>query len=330
MARRKTINETGITRVSIEGNNHDAWCAYICVNCKSLNFVHIGQKLITPEQAYENATWVCSECGFAHSKDSDLPSNWTNWEPELLEREDLTVQRFWQAFFRAATENPEAYWKQCNVCGRILPNSHFSRHQKWGPLEKQMECRACKGAINAVLNPKRTSEQLRESSIRRRLADMFLVGINQKIDVDALFSRFEGKCFKTGKVLDKSKTGTWHIDHILPSKYLYPLTVENAALLSSEANTNKRDVWPSQFYTPQELVKLANITGANLQLLTSPEPIMNTNIDVNGGVDRYLNVRNSNYDIPQRIEEIKKVLESYNLVEKLDNRHRQILGYPTT
>jgi hypothetical protein len=330
MARREVINETGISRINIEGNANDAWCAYICVNCKSLNLVRVGQTLLTPKDAYENASWICSECGYEHSKLSDLPNSWDNWGVDMLNNESLTVQRFWQAFFRSATENPEAYWKQCNVCGRILPNSYFSKHSGWGPLEKQMECRACKGAINAVLNPERTSEQLREGSIRRRLADMFLVGLNQKINVDALFKRFGGKCFKTGKSLDKNATGTWHIDHILPSKYLYPLTVENAALLSSEANSNKRDIWPSKFYTPQELVELAKITGADLQLLTSPEPIMNTNIDVNGGVDRYLNVRNSNDDMPKRISEIRKILETYDLVDKLDKKHRSILGYPTT
>lgn len=128
MARRSTKNETGIDRLTIEnGNAHDAWAAFICVNCHALNYVRIGDHLLTPEDAYDTQSWECSECGFVHSKDSDLPDSWSNWKSELLEKEELTVQRFWQAFFRSSTENPEAYWKQCNVCGRILPNNASSR-----------------------------------------------------------------------------------------------------------------------------------------------------------------------------------------------------------
>ena len=327
MVRRPTQNETGIDRIPLENSNvHDAWAVYICVNCRAINYVHIGNSLVSPEHAYQNYAWECTACGFVHSKNADLPDNWKNWRPELLEKEELTVERFWQAFFRISTENPEAYWKQCNVCGRILPNHAFSKHKGFGPLEKQMECRACKGAINAVLNCQRTSEQLRESSIRRRVADMFVEEYNERIDIQALFNRFGGKCFKTGKCLDIAKTGSWHIDHILPSKYLYPLTVQNAALLSSEANSNKRDRWPSEFYTPQELVELAKITGADLNLLSSPVPIVNTHINVNRGVDRYLNVRNSNTDIPKRIMELRRVIQQYNLENLLDDEHRAILG----
>ena len=97
-------------------------------------------------------------------------------------------------------------------------------------------------------------------------------------------------------------------------------------MLSSEANSNKRDRWPSEFYTPQELVELAKITGADLSLLSSPVPIINTHINVNRGVDRYLNVRNSNADIPKRIIELKKVIRQYSLEGLLDDEHRSILG----
>ena len=325
MTRRKSKNESGIVRIETDYNVHDAYAAYVCVKCKELNFVHIGSELLTPQQAYETQSWKCKKCGFVHSKDSDLPKDWTNWLPELLEKEELTTQRFWQAFFRTSTEKPDAYWKLCNVCGRILPSDAFAKHVGWGALEKQMECRACKGAINAQLNDKRTPEQLRESAIRRRVADLFVEDYNERINVYDLFKRFDNKCFKTGKPLDINKSGTWNIDHILPSKYLYPLTVQNAALLSSEANSNKRDKWPNEFYSPQELARLAYITGADLTLLSSPVPIVNKNINVNKGVDRYLNVRNST-NLTKRISEIKKILIDYNLTKMLDEQHEQILG----
>ena len=81
---------------------------------------------------------------------------------------DLAHYKFAQ-WIKNADRNSsvEAYWKQCNTCGRILPGRAFSGHAGWGPLEKQMECRSCKAVINTNLNPKRTKEQLHESSARR-------------------------------------------------------------------------------------------------------------------------------------------------------------------
>lgn len=324
MARRSKTNETGIDRIPLENSPHDAWAAYICVNCNCINYVHIGDTLLTSDEALNTQKWECKECGYMHCKDSDLPERLKNWKPELLEKESITTQRFWKAFFVTATENQSAYWKQCNMCGRILPNNAFSKHSKWGPLEKQMECRACKGAINSILNDLRTTDQLRESSIRRRISDLFVNQSNENINIENLFNRFNSQCFKTKIHLDIRKTGSWHIDHILPSKYLYPLTMNNAALLSAEANSNKRDKWPSEFYTNQELVELARITGAPITLMASPNPIVNENIDVNNGIDKYLNVRNSS-DLSKRINEIKNIIRLYNLEDKVDDEHKRIL-----
>ena len=126
--------------------------------------------------------------------------------------------------------------------------------------------------------------------------------------------------------MDINKRDTWAIDHILPSKYLYPLKKENAALLSRSANENKRDKWPSKFYTNNELIDLAKITGANIALISSKHPIMNHNIDVNKGVERYLQVREKS-DLPKRIKEIKKILQVYDLVENLTTENKKLLGF---
>lgn len=323
MARRKAVNTTGIRRVE-KVPYHDAWVAYKCVNCKEMNYVRIGQELLSPKEAVENCVWKCEHCGFIHSVESDLP--FENWDPEYNNSESLTSQRFWEGFFRIATEHPESYWKQCNVCCRILPFLAFSKHSKWGPLERQMECRSCKGAINAVLNPRRTKEQLHESAIKRRIADLFLAEDNETIDQQDLFDRFGHKCFKTRIPLDIKKRSSWAIDHILPSKYLYPLKKENAALLSRSANDNKRDKWPSKFYTNNELIELAKITGADLKLISSKKPVMNYNIDVNKGVERYLQVRERS-DLPKRIKEIKKIIQIYGLVDSLSKENKRLLGF---
>ena len=86
---------------------------------------------------------------------------------------------------------------------------------------------------------------------------MLLQGENEKISIKELFERFGRRCFKTKKPLDIKDRSSWAIDHVLPSRYLYPLTISNAALLSKEANDNKRDRWPSEFYSNSELIELA-------------------------------------------------------------------------
>lgn len=322
MARRKTKNITGLPR--IEGiPYHAAWVSFICLSCNRLNNIKIGDKLLDPHITYENAQWECSNCAFMHNKNIDLP--FKNWPEEFIRATSIKAQRFWQAFFRIATEHPESYWKQCNACGRILPFAAFDKHIGWGPLQRQMECRSCKGAINAVLNPKRTKEQLHESSVRRRIADLFLESENQTIDINDLFERFGHKCFKTKKRLDIKKRRTWAIDHILPSKWLYPLTRENAALLSRGANESKGEKWPSQFYTNNELIELAKITGADLGLISNKIPIMNDKVDVNKCVNRYLKVREKS-NLKKRINELKKIIKNYGFVDQLTDGNKRILG----
>jgi hypothetical protein len=323
MTRRKAKNITGLSR--IPGISfHDAWIGFVCLSCSDLNTIKIGRKLLKPTDAYNNSEWECKSCHYVHSKKSDLP--FKNWRKDFTQADSIKAQRFWEAFFRIATEYRESYWKQCNACGRVLPFNAFSKHTGWGPLERQMECRSCKGAINAVLNPKRTKQQLHESSVRRRIADALLEGEDEPINIEDLFTRFDHKCFKTKKPLDIAKRGSWAIDHVLPSRWLYPLTRDNAALLSREANENKRDRWPSEFYTNNELIELAKITGADLSLLASKEPVFNRNIDVNKCVERFLSVRERS-DLRKRIKELKKVLKDYRLAKLLSKENKQLLGF---
>lgn len=328
MARRKSKNKTDLPR--IEGiPYHDAWAYFICVNCNELNRVQIGDELPKLKYALENFLWKCDKCDFIHSTESDLPFD--HWPDEYCKSDSLHAFRFWRAFFRNSLENPSRFWKQCNTCGRILPNHEFSRHVDWGPLEKQMECRSCKAVINTELNPKRTKQQLHEASRKRRVAELLLdedtrEKAETKINIDAIFERFNSQCFKTGKKLDKDDRASWEIDHILPSKYLYPLTVANAALLSKEANATKSDKWPREFYTNGELITLSKITGANLDLLSSEKPIINPYIDVNACVERYLTVREHS-NLKKRVKELKELLESYDLVEQLSEKNKKRLGY---
>lgn len=323
MTRRKTKNRTGLQR--LDGIPvHHAFVSYVCLRCSELNHIDVGLVLLDSQETIDTASWKCAECGYVHERTASLP--FRNWPARFRKGGSVRAERFWTGFFRISTEHPESYWKQCNTCGRVLPFAAFSKHSGWGPLERQMECRCCKGAINAVLNPKRTKQQLHESASRRRVADMLLAGENERLDISALFARFGAKCFKTRKPLDVTKRNTWAIDHILPSRYLYPLTTSNAALLSKGANDNKRDRWPSGFYTNNELIELAKITGADLSLLASRIPVVNRDIDVDACVTRFLSVRERS-NLPKRIAELKRLLEDYRLTGRLSANNRKLLGY---
>jgi len=324
MARRGAKNSTGIARLE-NLQAHDAWAGFVCVRCGLLNTVRIGQKLLAPDDALESCRWSCGKCGFEHGKDSALP-DWDNWPGEATAAGSAPAMRFWQGFFRIHTENPSSYWKQCNTCGRVLPFQAFSRHAGWGPLERQMECRSCKGAINAVLNPLRTKEQMQESASRRRVSELLLKGENERMDFADLFKRFGGKCFKTGQKLDIHARETWELDHILPSTWLYPMTKANACLLSKEANQNKKAAWPSHFYTNNELIELARITGADLSLLASREPVVNPEIDVDACVTRYLKVREGG-NLQKRVKELRDLLDSRGLSAGLSAANKRLLGH---
>lgn len=323
MARRKTRNRTGIPRIGVRP--HDAWISFVCVRCHRPCVLRIGETLLTASDAYESAAWKCDHCRFIHTKDAQLP--FKHWPTQATAAGGISARRFWHGFFRSITEHAASYWKQCNACGRVQPFANFSRHVGWGPLERQMECRGCKGAINAKLNPRRTKEQLHEGSARRRAGDLLLEGQHERLNHNELFRRFGGRCFRTGKLLKIQDRATWAIDHILPSRYLYPLTAQNAALLSRQANENKRDRWPSDFYTPSQLKRLAEITGSDLSILASDTPVINPRIDVNACVNRALRVREQSRKLPQRIAELKRFLEAYGLVSQLSAKNRKLLGF---
>lgn len=136
MPRRQSKNITGITRLK-DIPYHEAWVCFSCLKCDYINVIKIGSRLLTPQEAFLTSRWKCEKCGYVHSKTSDLPKEFHNWEDKYRKADSLNAQRFWQAFFRGATEKSESYWKQCNVCGRVLPQSAFDKHSGWGPLERQ-------------------------------------------------------------------------------------------------------------------------------------------------------------------------------------------------
>jgi hypothetical protein len=170
--------------------------------------------------------------------------------------------------------------KKCSYCGRLLPvdperlgvlafhkhNAKISKHQN--------ECRACKKwRINDSFNPKRTTDQLHESSVITRERKIFLrepeilqeikdrtgAGLKSKV-----WERFGRKCFRCSKDV---ALNDFQLDHTRPLAYLWPID-EFATCLCAECNNEKKEKFPVDFYKPQELKRLSAITGLALADLT--------------------------------------------------------------
>ena len=116
------------------------------------------------------------------------------------------------------------------------------------------------------------------------------------------------------------------MDHVLPSKFLYPLTRENAALLCPGCNNGKHDRWPSQYYSNNELIEISRITGADLSLLAEQTPVVNASIDVEACVSRFLQVRQKS-NLKKRLAELKRLLADYGLSGSLSDGNKKMLGF---
>lgn len=169
--------------------------------------------------------------------------------------------------------------KKCSYCGRSLPvgpgqPGRLSFHKHNAKISgHQNECRACKKwRINDSFNPLRTVDQLNESSLITRERRLLLEepAILQSIKdregrglKSIVWERFGRKCFYCDKALKLKEV---ELDHTRPLAYLWPID-EHATSLCSEHNNHKKDKFPVDFYTPDQLARLSEITGLSLSKL---------------------------------------------------------------
>ena len=74
-------------------------------------------------------------------------------------------------------------------------------------------------------------------------------------------------------------------------------------------------------------MELARITGADINLLSSPTPIYNADADPNMAVVRYLDkARQDRAKFNKRVQELKKILIADNLVDSLTDENKRMLG----
>ena len=147
----------------------------------------------------------------------------------------------------------------------------------------QLECRFCKKyEVNAALNPQRTAAQMKEDGQRRMHFELLLTELRQMSPqlsyrhqtggrelADDVWKRFDKKCFNCDIKLKSARK--MHLDHTRPLALLWPLD-ETATALCPTCNSQKRDRYPSEFYSDEKLEKLAQITNLDVEKLRSPKP----------------------------------------------------------
>lgn len=181
--------------------------------------------------------------------------------------------------FQAQGDGAEIALKKCSYCGRHLPlrpgtagRLSFHKHNAKRSAH-QNECRSCKKwRINDAFNPLRTTDQLNESSVITRERRFLLreAVILQSIKEregrglkSIVWDRFGRKCFYCEKPLALKEV---QLDHTRPLAYLWPID-EYATCLCAEHNNHKKDCFPVDFYTDDQLVRLSDITGLPLDEL---------------------------------------------------------------
>ncbi len=215
--------------------------------------------------------------------------------------------------------------KSCNRCARFLPinvtqeRNHLSfsnhcgarapcTHGGFGRLTNietneeiqlhhgyQLECRFCKKyEVNAALNPQRTAAQMKEDGQRRRHFELLLTELYQSSPqlsyrhktgrelTNDIWIKFDKECFNCGAAL--KSPNKMHLDHTRPLALLWPLD-ETATALCPTCNSQKRDRYPSEFYSENQIAQLSEITGLEVSELVSPEPNHEAILEILGRLD---------------------------------------------
>lgn len=163
--------------------------------------------------------------------------------------------------------------KKCAYDGRLLPleskllgSLAFHKHND-KRTKHQNECRSCKKwRINDDFNPTRTVDQLHESSVITRERKLLLQepAILQEIKnrhgaglKSIVWERFGKQCFKCGEPVELDG---FQLDHTRPLAYLWPID-EFATCLCNKCNNLKKEKFPCDFYSDDELHRLSEITG---------------------------------------------------------------------
>ena len=263
MARRKPytkVDKFNQTRAGhVRGMGDVVFKGFQCLNSECWKFIFIRKDEIGND--FELTCPICEtairsgeETQFYEYELLDMRTN------SIIEKGRFTILH--DDYIEEAQE-----YKYCIICNTIKPLDMFDKHSR-RKSGRQGECKLCKKVYNAIKNQTRLKDQHREAAQKRR---MYLVlSGSEKINSEAVYKRFRYRCFKCQKDLRNAEARERPLDHTLPVVFLWPLTTENATLLCREHNGEKSDKWPSEYYTDNELRKLAVLTGVPYETLVAP------------------------------------------------------------
>jgi len=196
---------------------------------------------------------------------------------------DLDPEVDFSTRFAIEEEGRTICLKKCSYCGRQLPLDPnrlgalaFHKHND-KKANHQNECRACKKwRINDTFNPRRTPDQLHESSVITRERKIFLREPERLQEIkdrtgaglrSQVWERFSRKCFRCDVPVDLDG---FQLDHTRPLAYLWPID-EFATCLCATCNNEKKEKFPAEFYTPKQIRRLSVITGLPVSDLTKKD-----------------------------------------------------------
>lgn len=180
-------------------------------------------------------------------------------------------------------------------------------------------------------NFSRTKDQHLED-LGSRFRQKIIVSILEhvpKISYKDIYDKYNGKCFKCKVEIPLERSDLKELDHTLPHSYWYPYTTENATLLCADCNQSKKDKWPSEFYTDDELIELSKLTNIDYSILSSETPLFN---------EELIKSVNNKFDfVMQRCEErfrkrkspinfLKKLYKESIRLSKSDSQEVKLLG----
>jgi hypothetical protein len=247
--------------VHVEGQGDVLYRGFQCLNPECTNFI-----LVKDEDITDDFDIKCEVCGFAHSSGETA----LIYDYDLKDKRDNTIienGRF-EILHDDYIEEAKGY-KYCIICGTLKPLEFFDKHsaRKTG---RQGECNLCKQLYNSIKNQTRIADQHREASQKRRLYTELMN--SPRIDIGAIYEKFGNACFKCGRELSQDrekgkKELRGNLDHTLPAKFLWPLTTHNGTLLCKDHNADKAEAWPGEYYTDEELRRLAPLVGIDYRIL---------------------------------------------------------------
>lgn len=244
----------------VEGQGDVLYRGFQCLNPNCTHFLFVKDQDIT-----DDFDIACPVCRFRHAAG----------ETTLIYRYDLRDKRDdsiiesgdFEIVHDDYIEEAKGY-KYCIICGALKPVELFDKHRS-RKTGRQGECNLCKQIYNSIKNQTRLADQHREASQKRRLYTELTN--SPRIDIGAIYEKFGSACFKCSLELSQDrekgkKELRGNLDHTLPAKYLWPLTTDNATLLCKEHNADKAEAWPGEYYTDEELRRLAPLVGIDYKV----------------------------------------------------------------